>query len=382
MTFTPVDMSNGSSVQTAHNPAEYWGYVWQGYYVLNGSAPIFTSGDIPRSLISSKGDLIVGTASGIPSRQPIGADGLFLKADSSSPTGVSWATASAGGILASQFDAKGDLLVGTANDALSRFAAGTNGQVLTAQSGQATGLQWATLNSSSVGLGNVNNTSDANKPVSTAQQTALNGKVDTTTTVAGAALSANVSAATIKTALALVKGDVGLGNVTNNDQAIRITPAMLTAAGTANSTTTPAVLSGHTFVIPPGMTLVLNGQMIFRSAATTTGAQIGIRVTQPSGASAAAVGSFSAEVAIAAGANSTALRDGGSFNVAANSNTFKGCLGTGVSATATDHVAVYQAVINNPAATHSTTVTVEFASEVASSAITPQAGTGAVGILV
>ncbi len=35
-----------------------------------------------------------------------------------------------------------------------------------------------TLNSASVGLGNVNNTSDANKPVSTAQQNALNGKLD------------------------------------------------------------------------------------------------------------------------------------------------------------------------------------------------------------
>jgi hypothetical protein len=35
---------------------------------------------------------------------------------------------------------------------------------------------WQTLNSSAVGLGNVDNTSDANKPVSTAQQTALDLK--------------------------------------------------------------------------------------------------------------------------------------------------------------------------------------------------------------
>lgn len=44
-----------------------------------------------------------------------------------------------------------------------------------------------------VGLGNVNNTSDANKPISTATQTALNGKVSTSTTVNGHALSGNVS---------------------------------------------------------------------------------------------------------------------------------------------------------------------------------------------
>lgn len=44
-----------------------------------------------------------------------------------------------------------------------------------------------------VGLGNVDNTSDANKPVSTATQTALNAKVNTTTKVAGKALSADVA---------------------------------------------------------------------------------------------------------------------------------------------------------------------------------------------
>lgn len=44
------------------------------------------------------------------------------------------------------------------------------------------------LSKSDVGLGNVDNTSDANKPISTATQTALNGKVDTVT---GKSLSTN-----------------------------------------------------------------------------------------------------------------------------------------------------------------------------------------------
>lgn len=55
-----------------------------------------------------------------------------------------------------------------------------------------------TLGKADVGLGNVDNTSDANKPVSTAQQTALAGKVNTTRQVAtgtgltgGGALSAD-----------------------------------------------------------------------------------------------------------------------------------------------------------------------------------------------
>lgn len=63
-----------------------------------------------------------------------------------------------------------------------------------------------------VGLGNVDNTSDANKPVSTAMQTALNNKVDKTTTVNGHALSSNVTVS---------KSDVGLGNVTNDAQVKR-----------------------------------------------------------------------------------------------------------------------------------------------------------------
>ena len=52
------------------------------------------------------------------------------------------------------------------------------------------------LSKSDVGLGNVDNTSDANKPVSTATQTALNGKVGTGTTVNTYPLSSNVTLTT------------------------------------------------------------------------------------------------------------------------------------------------------------------------------------------
>ena len=40
-------------------------------------------------------------------------------------------------------DAKGDLIVGTGADAVARLAVGTNDYVLTAASGEATGLKWA-----------------------------------------------------------------------------------------------------------------------------------------------------------------------------------------------------------------------------------------------
>lgn len=45
----------------------------------------------------------------------------------------------------STVDAKGDLLVGTANDTVGRLAVGSNGQVLTADSAEATGAKWATV---------------------------------------------------------------------------------------------------------------------------------------------------------------------------------------------------------------------------------------------
>lgn len=47
-------------------------------------------------------------------------------------------------VLESTVNAKGDLLVATANDVVSRQAVGTNGQVLTADSTTGTGVAWAT----------------------------------------------------------------------------------------------------------------------------------------------------------------------------------------------------------------------------------------------
>lgn len=71
-----------------------------------------------------------------------------------------------------------------------------------------------TLNKSMVGLGNVDNTSDANKPVSTAQQQAINAVKSTVGgyTINGKKISSNPS---------ITKGDLLLGNVTNDAQVKR-----------------------------------------------------------------------------------------------------------------------------------------------------------------
>ena len=47
--------------------------------------------------------------------------------------------------VATAFDAKGDLIVGTGADTFSRLAVGTNDYVLTAASGETTGLKWTAL---------------------------------------------------------------------------------------------------------------------------------------------------------------------------------------------------------------------------------------------
>ena len=97
-------------------------------------------------------------------RLPIGSAGQVLTVAAGVP---SWATPTTGDIegvtagtgisgggtsgtvtitnsMATAIDAKGDLIVGTGADTFSRLAVGTNGQVLTADSSEATGLKFAT----------------------------------------------------------------------------------------------------------------------------------------------------------------------------------------------------------------------------------------------
>jgi hypothetical protein len=95
--------------------------------VKDGATAIAALGqDIDTALIDLKG----------------GTTGQVLAKASGTDLDFTWAT-DASGIPATIFDAKGDIIAATAADTASRLAVGTNGHVLTADSTTATGLKWA-----------------------------------------------------------------------------------------------------------------------------------------------------------------------------------------------------------------------------------------------
>jgi hypothetical protein len=94
--------------------------------VKDGAAAIRTLGNgIDTSFLDLKG----------------GTTGQVLAKNSNTDLDFVWAT-DASGIPATIFDAKGDLIAASAADTAARLAVGTDGQYLSADSGETTGLKW------------------------------------------------------------------------------------------------------------------------------------------------------------------------------------------------------------------------------------------------
>ncbi len=162
-------------------------------------------------------------------------------------TGLAWASVSGSGTLPdASVSAKGIVQLGgdLGGTASAPTVPGLSGKEATITAGTTAQYfrgdkSWQTLDKTTVGLANVDNTSDADKPISTAAQTALSGKANsshvhsgadiTTGTVASARLAAATNAAVGAVQLA---GDLG---------------------GTATSPTVPA-LSGKEATIAAGTT--------------------------------------------------------------------------------------------------------------------------------
>ena len=126
--------------------------------------------------INAKGDLFVGAAVDTSAILASGTNGQVLKVNTATTSGLEWGSLAAdiegvtagtgltgGGtsgtvtlaldsaavIAPTIVDAKGDIIAASADNTPARLAVGTNGQVLTAASGQTTGLQWTTISTGS-----------------------------------------------------------------------------------------------------------------------------------------------------------------------------------------------------------------------------------------
>ena len=98
------------------------------------------------SIISAKGALITGTAASTPVALPVGTNGQILLACSTCSSGLVWidSTTLFPAIPCSVLTAKGQLVTATASSTPAVLSAGSNGQVIVANSACSTGLQYQT----------------------------------------------------------------------------------------------------------------------------------------------------------------------------------------------------------------------------------------------
>ena len=99
-------------------------------------------------LASAKGDIYAATADNTPAVLTVGTNGQALVANSGAATGLNWATPTdTTKIPLSTVTTAGDLILGTGSSTVSRLGIGTNGQLLQSNGTTAT---WATVTTSPV----------------------------------------------------------------------------------------------------------------------------------------------------------------------------------------------------------------------------------------
>jgi len=156
-----------------------------------------------------------GTASAWTSANPTLAIGEFaVETDtdkykigdgSTAWTSLSYSSLPSTAISNTVVDVKGDIIAATAADTVAKLTVGSNGQVLTAASGQTTGLQWAAIGNASTAtalatartIGGVSFDGTANIDLPGVNATGNQNTSGTAATVTGAAQSAITSVGTL-----------------------------------------------------------------------------------------------------------------------------------------------------------------------------------------
>jgi hypothetical protein len=133
------------------------GYLYNNHGAVVGAGGGGGGGNVGADVIwDAKGDLAVGTGADTAIRKAAGANGQYLKADSTTGDGLAWSSIAEADIanlvadLAAKIDkalvdAKGDLLVATADNTPARKAIGANDTLLVADSAQADGMKWVKI---------------------------------------------------------------------------------------------------------------------------------------------------------------------------------------------------------------------------------------------
>jgi len=199
----------------------------------------------------------IGVFNGSGAMSTITGTALQVLRRNAANDGFEFAAASGGGISQETLDDSTAALRTTISgkqDAGSYLTTTGNGSGLTG------------LTKSQVGLANVDNTSDANKPISTATQTALDGKQAT--------LVSNTNIKTVGGQNLLGSGNI----VTTNSQTF-----VSLDDNFSSTSTTPAAVTGWSFAVTNGITYRIQVIGAYQTAATTTGGIIGISLTGATG---------------------------------------------------------------------------------------------------
>jgi hypothetical protein len=207
--------------------------------VKNGALAIRTLGNaIDASLVDLKG----------------GTTNQVLAKNSNTDMDFKW-VADASGIPATIIDAKGDLIAGTAADTAARLAVGTNGQVLTADSAEATGLKWATASSGTPAFVGTSVTKSTTQSIANATYTVISWDGEEFDTDAFHDNSTNNSRITIPSGKAgkyLITANLNIESGGGNFRIISIYKN-----GTATGDNTIATVSGFTTIVTKSIVMNL-----------------------------------------------------------------------------------------------------------------------------